>query len=345
MSSCDRRNLMLTPTLHVHSLARWWPCETSISQARNAPELTTMATERGWRALELSQDLGQSLLIKCSFSSAGYNVLLTDLSSVWGESLKRVDVLRRATETGSSIDPSEDEAQYSILLDKIKSAISHEQDTAINIYQATGTESLVLRTSSPLPAPLPPLEWQLQLERMPRDVIENEVVSPLLMQAHRRKRQIQELIAEIKDKDHVIARLTDKFESSNTDLTTVFPGVSNVKVSRKRSQRSQLARHVKGLTEFDEQAWKDQHASLPDNAKVKSDFLVEMFADLPTAKTGPLPSPDETSSWWQSLPLEHSGHGSGIAGATSARQKPAGSIERPASFEQQENIDDFQVSM
>ncbi|KAJ9622060.1 hypothetical protein H2203_006941 [Taxawa tesnikishii (nom. ined.)] len=39
-------------------------------------------------------------------------------------------------------------------------------------------------------------------------------------------------------------------ESSGTDLTIIFPGVSNVKLSRKRPQREQLARYVKGLEPY-----------------------------------------------------------------------------------------------
>ena len=73
------------------------------------------------------------------------------------------------------------------------------------------------------------------------------------------KRDVEVLTQELSAKDRVITRMGDRLELAGMDLTTVFPGVSNIKLSRKKSQRAQLAGHVKGLAEYDGEVLRRRH--------------------------------------------------------------------------------------
>lgn len=69
-------------------------------------------------------------------------------------------------------------------------------------------------------------------------------------------------------------------------MTAVFPGVSNVKTSRTNSgsQRSRLARHVKGLGEFDKAAWNALDEKLNEDQELAPDTIKNVFQNLPHPK-------------------------------------------------------------
>lgn len=88
-------------------------------------------------------------------------------------------------------------------------------------------------------------------------------------------------------------------EATGSDLTAVFPGVSNVKTSKKRSQsqRSQFAGHVKGLADFDEASWRASHKDLCEGQEMTPDVMTTVMRDLPSP--GRVEQPIE--SWVQNL--------------------------------------------
>lgn len=63
----------------------------------------------------------------------------------------------------------------------------------------------------------------------------------------------------------------------------MFPGVSNVRTSKGRgqSQRAQLAKHVRGLAEFDESAWRASHEKLSEVQELTPDVMNIVLQDLP----------------------------------------------------------------
>ncbi|KAF2481289.1 XRCC4-like factor-domain-containing protein [Neohortaea acidophila] len=252
-----------------------------------------------WRTLTLDNTHIPRLLVKRRFARDGYDVQVTDLSRVWAEALSRDDIVQRATERGSSIDPGEDDEQLDIFLRKIQSALEHEDGTLLDISSAKDGTVLQLNVQAPLPHPFPPFKWTLDLERQPDHHIEHELVTPLILQATHLRQQVQQLIHEIHDKDRVISKICDRLETSGNDLTTVFPGVSNVKTSRKKSQREQLGHHVKGLNDFDESAWRQQSDSANVGEQPDEETLDDIFRHLPSgALRGEVSSSGE---WWSSL--------------------------------------------
>ncbi|KAK4504501.1 hypothetical protein PRZ48_005417 [Zasmidium cellare] len=255
-----------------------------------------MAETMSWRTLELGEEGVPQLLVKTRFDKDGYEIQLTDLSRIWGEKLRKREIVKRASDEGCSIDPSEDD-QYDILLEKIGSALRGDKGTTLSLYSRNNGGALQLDLSAPLPGSLPTFVWNVKLERLPDSAVGLELVTPLVSQAARLRDQMQLLISELASKDHVIGKITDRLEASGNDLTAVFPGASGVKISRKRSQRGQLAGHVKGLADFDEQAWRASLKQGDDTPNLSSDLLNSVLDCLPLAEASV--AADE---WWIDLP-------------------------------------------
>jgi len=256
-----------------------------------------------WKTLRLDLPNDVRLLGKWSFDSAGYEIQLSDLSRVWAEKASKNDILRRATGSGSSIDPSQDDEQLGIFLGKIKSALNEEEGTSLTITNADQQDKSALRLDmcAPLPKPLKPFRWSMNLARQPTHHLETEIVTPLISQATNLKHKMQRLIDELHDKDRVIAKICDRLETSGNDLTTVFPGVSNVKTSRKKGQREQLAKYVKGLEDFDEAAWRERLSLAHDDDELDGHGIDAIFRDLPNRSSTGETVDAKDGEWWKAL--------------------------------------------
>lgn len=254
-----------------------------------------------WRHIRHNNSQLPPLLLKASFSKEGYIVRLTDLSHVWSETLGRKQIIDRAKRQSCSIDPSEDEEQLRIFLDNIRSALKQDIKTSLAIA-STKDGNVKLNLETPLPAPLPVFEWEIHLTQSSSGNIKNELVSPLIHRAHQLNHNLGLLIAELQAKDKIIAKITDRLETSGHDLTAVFPGVSGVKLSRKKTQQEQLARHVRGLGNFDEDAFRERMAAGGDDGAAASSELSDaIFASLP--KEASVEESDQTSTdWWRQIP-------------------------------------------
>ncbi|TKA75381.1 hypothetical protein B0A55_06013 [Friedmanniomyces simplex] len=251
-----------------------------------------------WRSLPLDDTNIPHLLIKAKLSSSGYTIHLTDLSRVWGETLTKREIKVRALLEECSIDPSEGDDQYQILLDKIQQAIDQLDGSSFELGPAKGVEGgLVLSLSAPLPSPLPVLRWQIHVSPLPPTALESSLIRPLLQHAQTLQSRIQSLVHELTEKDRVISKITDRLETSGNDLTAVFPGVSNIKVSRKNSQREQLARHVRGLGDFDESAWQAQQRTVQGNGVLEGRELDGLLRGLPEGST----DEERNGDWWRML--------------------------------------------
>ena len=260
-----------------------------------------MSTSTGWNILDVGDQGAPKLLVKYRFDNSGYEVQLTDLSHIWREKLSKDEVIQRASDVGSSIDPAQDDEQFKIFLSKIENALDHEDDTSMNLSSGdVDSGSLSLQLSAALPHPLPSLSWIIYLQLLPSTEVEAQLVTPLVVQASHLQHQIEQLVNQLHDKDRVISKICDRLETSGNDLTTVFPGVSNIKTSRKKGQREQLARHVKGLADFDEYAWRAQQAKLEDSDDMAAERMDQVLRDLPSVASG---SKDAAlhDKWWQHL--------------------------------------------
>ncbi|KAK3110275.1 hypothetical protein LTR53_015600 [Teratosphaeriaceae sp. CCFEE 6253] len=254
-----------------------------------------------WRTLELREPAPPQLLIQAKLDSLGYTIHLTDLSRIWSETLTKRKIRKRADLIDCAIDPGEGDDQYQILLSKLRQAIDQEDDTTLQLLPSKKNDrELVLELSAPLPAPLPDLKWTIQLSSSPPQILESTLVRPLLYRAQSLESQIQGLLHELADKDRVISKITDRLETSGNDLTAVFPGVSNIKVSRKKSQREQLARHVKGLGDFDAVAWKAQCAGNVVRSRPGAEELSGVLGGLVDIDVDD-ESKGDAGEWWREL--------------------------------------------
>ena len=264
---------------------------------------TAHTSSSRWRSLNVNIEHSPKLVIKTRFDASGYQIELTDLSRIWREELTKDEIVEHALSSGSSIDPGEDDEQYDIFLSKIQSALDGENGTSLDLSSDTdGKANLTIKLSAPLPKPLPPFTWTIRLQLLPSQHVEHQLVSPLLVQASQLQKQISVLIAELSNKDRVISKICDRLEHSGNDLTTVFPGVSNVKTNRKKSQREQLAGHVKGLADFKEDVWRRESGRGPTDGQ--RDLGVEEVQAVLEGLVQPPPSDgldDRYGRWWEHL--------------------------------------------
>jgi hypothetical protein len=251
-----------------------------------------------WRHLKQSDERLPRLLIKASFSKDGYIIRLTDLSRIWTEKLDKDNIIARARRSNCSIDPSEDVEQYEILLKKLQSALQQHGKTELTL-SATEDGNLQLRLKAPLPSSLPAFEWEVNLEQMSDCSVEVDLVSPLLARVHNLNYLMQGLIAEIKAKDRVIAKITDRLETSGYGLADVFPGAASSRMNGQRSQLEQFARHVRGLRKFDEEAWAADCAASGD-CPPSRESADAVFDSLPLV-AAETPEKDRSMEWWQQL--------------------------------------------
>jgi hypothetical protein len=253
-----------------------------------------------WKHLHVSSGQLPPLLIKATFGKHGYSIKLTDLSRIWVETQSRDEIITRARKRNCSIDPGEDGSQYNLFLDKLKSALNQDDKTNL-AFSAPNEGRLKLHLEAPLPSPLPTFEWEVDLERADDSGLGAELVSPLLRRAHILNHRMELLIAELQAKDKIIFKITDRLETSGHDLTAVFPGLSNVKLTRSTSQQEQLARHVRGLGKFDEATWKAQLNTATETAVLPESSDDAIFASLPRSSViGD--GTDKAADWWQQIP-------------------------------------------
>ncbi|GAB7344602.1 hypothetical protein MBLNU457_3094t1 [Dothideomycetes sp. NU457] len=204
-----------------------------------------------WKPLRLKQESVPVLFACHEFAASRYGIVLTDLTNVWEETLDVGSICDRAERDGCAISPREDQQQLNVFFRKLADALDGLQTTSMTLRSDDRKENLIIQVSAPLPAPLPPFNWRVNLRKKDSRALTRDVVCPLLLNLHQKQQIIEQLSNQLREKDHVISRLLDRFESSSTDLREVFPGTSSLRISKKTSQRSQLARHVNGLAPFE----------------------------------------------------------------------------------------------
>lgn len=179
---------------------------------------------------------------------------MTDLTSIWSERLPHQQVVRRAEENATTIDPSEGTEQLEIFLSKIGDALRGDGGNA-TLNKGSSADSLELTTSTKLPAPLEPLRWSLYLLKEPPSSLTGQLLLPLLKDEAKWETNRRFLLDQVKQKDWVLGKLFDKLEALGVDLGTVFPAATGLRLSRKGSSRSQAANFIKGIAPFDERSW------------------------------------------------------------------------------------------
>jgi len=228
-----------------------------------------------WKVLSLPH-VGDSippLIIKYEIGTSDYTVWITDLTLIWRESLDRKRIIRRSLDVDTSIDPSEDSDQLRLFLQRLGEALEQQPGTTLDLVQNNSHRSLLLRTFTPLPGSLKPLEWPIELLPASQSTLTAQLVVPMLSQQVIANAEKASLLQQLKEKDQVIAKLTDKMHSDGVDLGRLFPGIASK--SSKSMSRQALGKSVKGFGEFNEHRWRN---NLINNVASSKPF-VELISD------------------------------------------------------------------
>lgn len=256
--------------------------------------------ESFWRPLRLSESANNVplLLTKYEFGLSNYTVFISDLTHIWTEHLDRKQILRRALSIDPSIDPSEDADQMQQFLRNVRDSLNGGKGTKLSLSRGDTSQQLVLNTFTSLPSPLEPLEWPIHLNSAAQRVFSNELVLPCLSQELNDRAQIDSLLQHLRDKDHVINRLTQKMESDGLDYSKIFPSVAVSKAANRFVSRKSCAKLVKGLGEFDEDEWRTCFTT-------KSSSLDDIVSGLFAPDTKDIPDVNfkvsDFSPWWDRL--------------------------------------------
>ena len=289
---------------------------------------------RSWYLLDLgasATDHSPHLLISTAFEANSYTIHLTDLTNIWVESLGRADILRRAEEENTSIDPT-DSSQLRILLKKLGSALSSDPRSTLNLHVHHNSgrvrPAVTLNLTIELPGGLAPLRWPVNLAVAPQTLLTNELTIPLVQAQHARIREIESLKEIVKEKDHVIQKLMDKMEAQGIDVGQVFPQATT-KGGRK-VDRARADEKVRGLRQFDLEVWnKELSCDPPTN---KTQLLQSVFTgDAKTDQEIERTTRGE-DSWWEK-----------IENAVSTTRSKVPSKSMPTRKESTQDNDAFQV--
>jgi len=142
-----------------------------------------------------------------------------------------------------------------ILFGKLEDVFYARGGATLTLDDSDLKQQIVMRTTTPLPRPLPALTWYFNLGIGPAEAMRKELVVPLLLMSFAQTQRIEELSSELHEKDNAISRILDKFESKNIELKSIFPTVPIARTSKKDISRADLAEHVKGLRPFNESKW------------------------------------------------------------------------------------------
>lgn len=220
------------------------------------------SSDEGWQELQtLSRRQCPKLFYQYSTKDQSLTLLLTDLISIWETSPDKYDILAAAARQHTSIDPSISSTQFDLLLSKIRKSLSGGRNS-IARGNVRSTQSLSLRTTFDMPGGLRPLEWTFNLEPQATAELAERILRPSLHEVSVSHNKISSLLKVIRDKDHVITRLSERLASSDTDLSLVFPGIAGFASRRGRHVSvADAKRHVPGMTVFEEKPWAKQFAN------------------------------------------------------------------------------------
>lgn len=216
-----------------------------------APQL-----EPGWHELQIpSRKECPKLFYLFTPSKDSLLLLLTDLISIWQCSLDKFGIIAEANRQHASIDPSDSDAQFNVLLSKLSQSLQDGQNTLARDDKRTSND-LHLITQSDLPRPLRPLKWTFRISQQDTSELAERLLRPSLHEVSVSEAKITSLMDTIKEKDHIISRLLDRIGTSGVDLGLIFPSISGI-ASRKGGQLSvtDAQKHISGMAAFDENSW------------------------------------------------------------------------------------------
>ncbi|CAI7675290.1 unnamed protein product [Penicillium pancosmium] len=251
-----------------------------------------------WHKLSLQAESLPPLLFQYTWTREGYELYLTDLTSIWSEQLGRQDIFKRAEQGLTTIDPSEGDDQLELLLTNIGESLSGTGGKpALN--SGSKVDSIDINISAKLPAPLRPLKWTLKLSKEPTSSLTNRILLPLLKDEAAWESRQQALSDQLQQKDWVLDKLFDRIEALSVDMSTIFPSASGIRPTRKADMRSELGKLVKGVAPFDEKAWLAQQGGSSSTVSLASNLVHEIFSS--NLKKSLMSFNPVQDHWWDEL--------------------------------------------
>ncbi|KAF2968305.1 hypothetical protein GQX73_g5259 [Xylaria multiplex] len=248
-----------------------------------------------------------TLLASTRFSESSYTLYVTDLTNVWVEKLDRRGILLRSLQENISIDLAYgDSEQWAVFLSKLRAAFdptsSDHRLTSLSIATATDPhpnirDGLILHVTCELPKPLDALKWPVHLIKCPPASLASELVLPLIQEHYVRRREAEDLMSQLKEKDAVISKLLDKLSIMHVPLELIFNSLS----AKRAITRAAAEERIKGLSPFDEVRWRSQRSiQSPHNSL---DLLHGVFNDPSFSLTTDtdLGVSDTLNDWWTKL--------------------------------------------
>lgn len=217
-----------------------------------------------------------SLLLRFCFETEEHTIQVTDLCRVWIVRLEKSHVLRQAEDEDCSIDPSQDDEQYDILMQKLHSSLRDQVNLGCSV---SGDNALLLTTECALPYPLRPLHWTWRLELMGPSGVQSQFIMPLIASNYIQAKKVDELCRLMVEKDNALANLLDKIESTGLDLTNAFPQTASVRSAKRMNKKEQLLQQVKGLRPFRPREWLETFDFSPQHLISEQSFYKSALLD------------------------------------------------------------------
>ncbi|KAK6519977.1 hypothetical protein TWF506_000270 [Arthrobotrys conoides] len=246
-----------------------------------------------WEPFPIQSAFSPPLYIQRRFTTTSYAIYLTDLTSIWAESLDKGAICDRAEDRNCSIDPSTDDSQFQILLEKLAAGVTG-LNPSVTVDLEVRSDTININTKEKLQAPLQPLEWRFRLKLQSAASFTKHFSLPLLYYGSLLSRQTNSLLTIIDEKDATIARLLDKFDEYKFDLSSIFPGYKRGRTPQGKA---------KGLVAFDKDAWKQELQAAEFESKLSKELVKTTFYQLARKEEKleiSLPKAPE-AQWWKKL--------------------------------------------
>ena len=239
------------------------------------------------------------MLVRYDPQPAGYTILVTDLVSLWKESLDRKGIIRRALNEDTPIDPTEGHDQLKLLLRHLENGLQRNPGTSMKVSsKGNRKEEIQLTTTSPSPPPLNALVWTFHLTLASGTDFSKELTIPLMNSLFTARREVAELLSIISQKDEVLGKINSSLESNGRSMTDFFR--ESLPRGTPDLQRKALLRKLPGLERLDADEWRDKHP-FQSSESVES-ICNELFRPADhDFECGPVKNLPPKEEWWVDL--------------------------------------------
>lgn len=201
-----------------------------------------------------------------------------------------------------------DPEQWAVFLSKLTAALDPKSPnhhlTSLSIStddNSKNHDDLTLHVTCELPKPLAAFKWPIRLTKCQPTSLTSELVLPLIHEHHVQRREADDLISQLKEKDVLIKKLLDKLSTMHTPLELIFNSLS----AKHGTTRAAAEERIKGLAPFNKEKWRLQQTQ--EGAQDAVTLLRSVFSDseFSCAANLDLGASDALNDWWTKLGSVH----------------------------------------